>query len=773
MNRKNTRLIGLALLALTLAAAWAQTPPAVQKITILPTRLNARIVLDAAAPLAALGAAYAAGPAPLLLVEFGPAKWPEPPAVPADEPPLVKGLKVSTKSNGRSELALTLAEKVPFRIFSEGNRTVIELEKILSGTDDYLIAPDVQGLLAGAARPISELPAVDIAAKSDRLVVSAQHGRPTIANVFALGSPLRLVVDLFDCRYYGATEKRPIGKFGVDSMRVGQFKAGGPYTITRMVFDLREPRAFGLTAGSSDFQVSFSPEASVDSAAPAKASAVSSPASVEKTADKPADKPVITDTAKKDPGPAAVESKPKPADDPPAAAPKAEPAQAKPKPEEKKPAAAQNEKFQPKTIFNAEQKFQGELISPHFKDADLRDVVLYIAQMVSLNVIFDDDVKGQVTCSFEDIPWDQFLDYILKSKRLGKTLEGNVLRIAPIASLTQEETEQQKLRDAKEQGGPLLTRTYTLSYAKAMEVLDLLKARKSDRGQLIVDSRTNTIIATDTKDKIELIEKMIEVLDTATPQVSIEARIVEATSNFVRNLGIQWGAKGVADPVYGNQTSLQFPNKISVDGALIPQGNVTKGIAGPLGGYAVNLPAPAFSSAVGFSFANVLDTLRLDVALTAMETNGNGQIVSSTKVTALNNKQAEVIQGRQIPVQTTANFTVTTQYVNAALQLRATPQITADGSIVMELDIQNNAADFGNLVNGIPPITTQSAKTQVMVPDGGTTVIGGISRLEDSITQERVPFLHQIPILGALFKNFARTKQNRELLIFITPRIIR
>ncbi len=253
----------------------------------------------------------------------------------------------------------------------------------------------------------------------------------------------------------------------------------------------------------------------------------------------------------------------------------------------------------------------------------------------------------------------------------------------------------------------------------------------------------------------------------------IEARIVEASSNFVRNLGVQWGAKGVADPYYGNQTSLQFPNKINVNGALIPEGLVTKGIGGPLGGYAVNLPAPAFSSAVGFSFANVLDTLRLDVALTALESQGEGQIISSTKVTAINNKPAEVIQGRQIPVQTTANFTVTTQYINAALQLKATPQITADGSIIMELDIQNNAADFANLVNGIPPITTQSAKTQVMVADGGTTVIGGISRIEDSITRERVPFLHQIPILGALFKNFARTKQNRELLIFITPRIIK
>jgi len=763
MNRKNNRLFGLALLALMGTAAWAQTPPAVQKITILPSRLNARILLEAAVPLPALAAAYTAGETPQLLVEFGPAKWPEPPAVPADETPLVKDIKVMTKSNGRSELLLTLTGKVPFRVFSEGSRTIIELEKILRGTEDYLIAPDVQSLLGGADRPITDLPAVDIAARADRLIVSARRGQPAIANVFALGNPLRLIVDIFDCRYIGPTEKRPIGKFGVESVRVGQFMSAGPYTITRLVFDLREPRSFSLSGGPSEFQVLFFPETAAD---PAPAAAPAAPA--EKTAEKAA----VTDGVRKDPGAVVVESKPKPADDPPAASP-APAVPAKSKAEEKKTAAPQTDKFQPRTIVNPEQKFQGELISPHFKDADLRDVILYIAQMVSLNVIFDDDVKGQVTCSFEDVPWDQFLDYVLKSKRLGKTLEGNVLRIAPIASLTQEETEQQKLRDAKEQGGPLFTKIFTLSYAKAAEVLDLLKARKSDRGQIIVDNRTNTLIVTDTKDKIDIIEKMIEVLDTATPQVSIEARIVEATSNFVRNLGIQWGAKGVADPVYGNQTSLQFPNKVLVDGALIPQGNVTKGISGPLGGYAVNLPAPAFSSAVGFSFANVLDTLRLDVALTAMETNGNGQIVSSTKVTALNNKQAEVIQGRQIPVQTTANFTVTTQYVNAALQLRATPQITADNSIVMELDIQNNAADFGNLVNGIPPITTQSAKTQVMVPDGGTTVIGGISRLEDSITQERVPFLHQIPILGALFKNFARTKQNRELLIFITPRIIR
>jgi len=210
-----------------------------------------------------------------------------------------------------------------------------------------------------------------------------------------------------------------------------------------------------------------------------------------------------------------------------------------------------------------------------------------------------------------------------------------------------------------------------------------------------------------------------------------------------------------------------------VDGAMIPQGQITKGIGGPLGGYGVNLPAPAFNSVLGISLANILDTFRLDMAISALETSGNGRIVSSQRVTAQNNKEAYINQGRQIPVQTQANFTVTTQYVNAGLELRATPQITADGTIIMTLDIQNNAADFANLVNGIPPITTQSAKTTVMVPDGGTTVIGGIYRVEDAITRERVPFLYRIPLLGNLFRSFSKTTQNRELLIFITPRILK
>jgi len=373
-------------------------------------------------------------------------------------------------------------------------------------------------------------------------------------------------------------------------------------------------------------------------------------------------------------------------------------------------------------------KYSGALISPKFKDADLRDVILYLGEEAGLNVVFDPEVRGTVTCNFEDIPWDQFIDIILKTNKMGKSLEGNILRIAPMATLTREQEELRKLEDTQELSGPMRNITFKLSYSKATDVKALLESKLSERGEIIIDNRTNTLIVSEVADRIGLLEDLIEALDTPTPQVSIEARIVEATSTFIRNLGIQWGWRGIADPFYGNQTSMQFPNKVFLDGAQIPEGVVTKGISGPLGGYAINLPAPAFTTVMGLSLSNILSTVSVDMALSALETSGSGKIISAPSVVTQNNQEAEIIQGRQIPVQTIANFTVTTRYVNAALELRATPQITAEGTIIMTIDIQNNAADFANLVNGIPPITRQSAHTVVMIPDGGTTVIGGIYR---------------------------------------------
>ncbi|MCJ7589476.1 MAG: type IV pilus secretin PilQ, partial [Candidatus Aminicenantes bacterium] len=576
-------------------------------------------------------------------------------------------------------------------------------------------------------------------------------------------------VDLFDTSYGRSGDIYPVNRNGLERVRVGQFQKGNPRLVARLVFDLSEPGRFDLLSGERELTLAFLK----NQAAPlmTTASAVTRPApEITPNGSKPSALPAAAV-----PETPLLRSEPKPVPPDPNTA-VSQQSQQPPSAQaaEKAPSqAGQEDKFKPKTIMAQEEKYTGEIISLKFKDADVRDVVLYLGEFANLNVIFDPDVRGIVTCDLDSIPWDQALDLILRNLKMGKTIEGNVLRIAPVNVLTREEDELRQIRESKELAGPLVHKTVTLSYSKAADVLKLLQTKKSRRGEIIIDDRTNTLIISDVKEKMDLIERLIVVVDTPTPQVSIEARIVEASATFVRNLGIQWGFRGIADPFFGNPTSLQFPNKILADGAMIPQGTVTKGIGGPLGGYAVNLPAPAFNSAIGFSLSNVLDTFRLDLALSALETSGNGKIISCPKVTAQNNQEAEIIQGRQIPVQTVANFTVSTRYMNAALELKATPQITAEGTIIMNLDIKNNAADFGNLVNGIPPITTQSAKTTVMVPDGGTTVIGGIYRMEDSTTREGVPFLSKIPILGNLFRNFARTKQNRELLIFITPRIMK
>jgi type IV pilus assembly protein PilQ len=726
----------------------------INKIEVQPGMLTTKLVLRTDALLPIQTTYYSPQQLQTLVIEVGKAKTAEVPRLSPEESQLIENIQVEKAGVSGLRFSLRLKEKVPYRILSASDRTVVELNSIQRPRGEYLIDPDTRSLLD--KKPAGEvvLNNLDISEQADRISFRAKLNGGVVSQVFALDKPSRLVVDLFDTMFSKSTAVYPVSKLGVDKVRVGQFQSANPRAITRMVFDLKEPGLYSMDAVNSDLVISFfKPQAAQEVGKPR----IESPAP-------PAPPAARVDDPKKEAKPVSTAA-PAPSLPPPSP------------PQEKQEASAvkapQEDKFKPKTITTEEEKYSGEPISLKFKDADLRDVVLYLAEFANLNVVFDPDVRGTVTCDLTLLPWDQALDIVLRYNRMGKTIEGNVLRIAPIGILTREDEDLRKLKESKELAGPLQVKTITLSYSKAKDIAGLLKSKISTRGEIVIDDRTNTLIISEVRDKLDLLEKLISVLDTPTPQVSIEARIIEASSTFIRNLGIQWGYQGIVDPFYGNQTSLKFPHKILADGALIPQGEVTKGISGPLGGYAVNLPAPAFNTAVGFSFANILDTFRLDVALSAMETSGSGRIISSPKVTTQNNQPAEIIQGRQIPVQTVANFTVTTRYVNAALELKATPQITAEGTIIMLVELQNNAADFANLVNGIPPITTQSAKTTVMVPDGGTTVIGGIYRTEDSVTRDSVPFLSKIPILGNLFRSFARTKQNRELLIFITPRIIK
>jgi type IV pilus assembly protein PilQ len=313
-----------------------------------------------------------------------------------------------------------------------------------------------------------------------------------------------------------------------------------------------------------------------------------------------------------------------------------------------------------------------------------------------------------------------------------------------------------------------------LSYSKADDVRKILEKKLTQRGEIIVDTRSNTLIISEIPDNAKLLDEIIDTLDVPNAQVSIEARIVEATGNMEEALGIQWGYNFIADAAYGNQTTLKFPNSIGITGDAISNiQNPGMPSTLPGGGYAINLPAAGRTAGTTFSLANVANTFRLDMALSAMQKRGKARIISSPKATTQNNMEAEIIQGRQIPVQTIQNNTVTVRYVNAALELAVTPQITAKGTIICTLAVQNNAADFGNLVNGIPPITIQSINTTVETRDGGTIVIGGMYRIEDAETIDSVPLLSKIPILGNLFKSSFRRGEKRELLIFVTPRIIK
>jgi type IV pilus assembly protein PilQ len=294
----------------------------------------------------------------------------------------------------------------------------------------------------------------------------------------------------------------------------------------------------------------------------------------------------------------------------------------------------------------------------------------------------------------------------------------------------------------------------------------------SSRGQIQTDVRTNTLIINDLAERLTQASELIATLDTPQPQVEIEARVVQTTREFARSLGVQWGIGGRLSQALGNTLPLAFPNQGSVGGR-------TGGLQGPpespadSAPTAVSLGVPGASTAFGIALGAVNGAVNLDVALSALERSGQGRLLSTPRVSTQNNVEAEITQGIQIPIQTIANNTVTVTFKDAALTLRVTPQITAANTVIMRVSLENAAPDFSRAINGIPPIDTQRALTQVLVNSGDTTVIGGIYISREQAAQDRTPGLHRVPLLGWLFKRDSVTDESRELLIFITPRIIK
>jgi type IV pilus assembly protein PilQ len=419
-------------------------------------------------------------------------------------------------------------------------------------------------------------------------------------------------------------------------------------------------------------------------------------------------------------------------------------------------------------------QFSGHPISLDFQGADLRAVLRTFAEISGLNIVIDPAVQGTVDVALRDVPWDQALDIILRANKLGYSVDGTIVRIAPNTVLKIEEDERKALLESQTDASQLGTLQRVLSYAKGEEVATLLKSANvlTKRGQANVDPRTNTLIVRDVPSQFPEITSLIDGIDRAQPQVEIEARIVQTNKSYARALGVQWGFGGRVDPSLGNTTNLAFPNNGSLTGRAGPtQGPATGATtAQPT---AVNLPATGATSAVGLALGSVNGAFNLDVALSALESSGNGRLLSTPRVTTQNNVAAEMTQGVQIPIQTVSNNTVTVSFKDAALTLKVTPQITSANTVIMLISVENATPDFSRQVNNIPPINTQRANTQVLVSDGQTTVIGGIYVSSSTTTSDKTPGLGNVPLLKWLFKRDRVDESNTELLIFITPRIIK
>lgn len=408
-----------------------------------------------------------------------------------------------------------------------------------------------------------------------------------------------------------------------------------------------------------------------------------------------------------------------------------------------------------RTLSSGEKVYTGEPLSLNLKDADIKDVLHTFQQLTGLNIAVDPQVTGSVTVDFIDIPWDQALEIILRQNGLAYLLEGNVMRVGTATRLADEAEANRRLADQQRLNVPLQLFEIKLSYARASDVAGLLREMASPRAHISVDARTNQLIISEIPGYLQTMRNLIESVDVPTRQVVIEARIVETTKTFTQQYGFNWGFHATMDPSLGTGTGLVFPNRVDTVG-----GPFNFGVGNPV---------------VSFSLQNVLGTFNLDLALLAAENEGLVRVISAPRIMTQDNTSAEIQSGFQIPYQTRVNFTTTVAYVDATLRLTVTPQITEAGTVIMEIQVQKNEPDTGlNIVGGAgTPLSTRRAQTKLMVRDGGTTVIAGIYQVKENNGQSRMPFVHQIPVLGALFRTHDYSSSHDELLIFITPRIVR
>jgi len=653
-------------------------------------------------------------------------------------------------------------------------------------------APKVEApVITNDAMPVADAKAVRRVATSGQGETLEVHitgdGALKSYKAFRLNNPDRLVIDINGVKDRVSKSALEVNDGAVKRVRVAQFAP----EVTRIVFDLNSKTEYAVTPSRDMLRVTFGENAKMAAAAPVPAAPIDAPVTIAETkkeepvkvatpSDIPAAVPTIAENAAwkmpantrqvinaadqaapPTPRPRPP-STPSPAPSTNVATPGSTPTGATTTNENVFDEAQATTGQQVgggniaagRQISGGQRVFTGDPISLNLKDADIKDVIRTFAQLTGLNIAVDPDVTGSVTVDFVDVPWDQALDLILRQNNLSFALEGNVMRVGKTDRLAAETAATRRLAEEERLSVPTTTLSFKLSYARAQEVANLLKDIASPRARIIVDARTNQLIVSEIPQYLQVMRGLIDTVDIPNRQVVIEARIVETTKIYNLQFGFSWGFTGLLDPALGTGTGLIFPNRAGF-------------VGGPFSftGGAANV--------IGITLSDVLGTFTLDLALAAAETNALLKVISAPKVTTQDNNPAEIQSGVQIPYQTRVNFTTTVQYIDATLRLSVTPQITEAGTIIMDISVQKTTP--GQPIEGAAgtPLQTRQARTRVMVRDGGTAVIGGIYQASDTSSSSGVPILRDLPVLGALFRSHSQNTQHDELLIFITPRIVR
>ncbi len=416
--------------------------------------------------------------------------------------------------------------------------------------------------------------------------------------------------------------------------------------------------------------------------------------------------------------------------------------------------------------FDERKAYEGRRISLDFKDADIGNILRLIAEVSDLNVIAGDEVDGKVTIRLVDVPWDQALDVILLTKGLGFVRVGSVLRIAPIETLKIEREARLQERRAKEKLEDLVVKLQPVNYADVKEVSKLIERILSPRGSVNVDTRTSTLIIKDIPSVIHEATALLKAIDTQTPQVLIEAKIVEASLNFSRSLGAVWGLGYRPNGSRGGGGDVHLGDGSVGDIINLPDAVQTNNFI------TSNPVAGALNGLLTLGLLGADEHLQLDLQLQAAEENRKGKVISSPRVVTLDNREAVIKQGVAIKFVEVTDDKITTSFVDAVLELKVTPHITANKSIIMKIKVSRNAPQLSAATGEVVGIDKNEATTEALVRDGETMVLGGIYVVENGHNRNKVPFLADIPLLGAAFRSSTVADERRELLIFVTPRIV-